>query len=151
MVYDFGEFEGHPFLVLEYVEGRTLAAVAATPGPRAIARTLLWLEQLCAGLDWAHRAGVLHRNIKPANLVVDDVDRLKILDFGVAAMAAGRATRRSESTGTVGDLPPEYIQGAAADRLTDIFSVGAVAYLMLTRREPFPGETAKTVAQRVVA
>jgi serine/threonine-protein kinase len=150
-IYDFGEFEGHPYLVLEYVEGRTLAAVAATPGPRAIARTLLWLEQLCAGLDWAHRAGVLHRNIKPANLVVDDVDRLKILDFGVAAMAAGRATRGSESTGTVGYLPPEYVQGAAADRLTDIFSVGAVAYLMLTRREPFPGETPKTVTQRVVA
>jgi tetratricopeptide (TPR) repeat protein len=149
-IYDFGEFETHPYLVLEYVEGQTLAAAVAASGSHAIVRSLRWLEQLCAGLDSAHRAGTLHRNIKPANLIVDDLDRLKILDFGVTAIAAGH-TRGSESTGTVGYLPPEYIQGGAADRRTDIFSVGAVAYQILTQREPFPGETAPAVRQRVLA
>ncbi len=85
-VYDFGEYESQPFIVMEYVAGETLAALIRRKAPVTIADKLRWMEELCAGAGYAHQMQLVHRDIKPANLMLDRAGRLKILDFGIARM-----------------------------------------------------------------
>ena len=88
-IYDSGEFQGSPFIVMEYVRGETLAEKIKRRAPMSLAQKLKLMVELCAGLAHAHEAGIIHRDIKPANLMVDQQGRLKILDFGIARVAEG--------------------------------------------------------------
>jgi predicted Ser/Thr protein kinase len=149
-VYDIGEFESRPFIVLEYIEGRSLDAVVRDRAPVAIDVRLQWLEELGAGLQFAHDRGIIHRDIKPANLMIDHLGRLRILDFGIARIAGTRSTHMSSMIGTPGYMAPEYVLDLQLDHRADVFAAGAVAYELLTYLPAFPGRTHATIIQKIL-
>jgi predicted Ser/Thr protein kinase len=149
-IYDVGEFEGQPFIAMEYIAGQTLAELIARRVPLPLLRRLELVEELCDGLAYAHRAGIVHRDIKPANLMVNDEGLLKILDFGIARLADAGVTRVGLVVGTPNYMSPEQVQGLPLDHRSDIFAVGLVVYELLSGRQAFTGDSPIAVAQRVV-
>jgi eukaryotic-like serine/threonine-protein kinase len=138
-VFDVGEHDDRPFIAMEYVSGETLAQLL---GRRALGR--VWekldiLEALCAGLHYAHCAEIVHRDIKPANVMLDESGLVKILDFGVARGSGAAITRAGDFVGTLNYMSPEQLAGEHVDRRADIYSVGAVAYELITNQMAFPG------------
>ena len=132
-IYDVGEADDGLFIVMEYVAGRTLADVGKLPAERAVPLAL----QACAGLRHAHDAGLVHRDVKPANLLVGDDGVLKIADFGIAhAAEATRLTEHGTVLGTAAYLSPEQAAGGDVTAATDMYSLGAVVYELLTGRAP---------------
>src|SRR5689334_6992892 len=128
-IYDSGEYEGSPFIVMEYVRGETLSELIKRRSPMSVAQKLKLIAELCAGLAQAHEAGIIHRDIKPANLMVDQQGRLKILDFGIARVAESSKTRVGlpltqidMMIGTPGYMSPEQIEGGEVDHRSDIFA-----------------------------
>ncbi|HEU4691912.1 MAG TPA: protein kinase, partial [Vicinamibacterales bacterium] len=148
-VYDFGEYESQPFIVMEYVAGETLAAFIRRKAPVTIADKLRWMEELCAGAGYAHQMQLVHRDIKPANLMIDRAGRLKILDFGIARML-GLASNTSVMIGTPGYMAPEQITGDPVDHRADQFSIGVVFYELLAYSEAFPGDTLPMITHRIL-
>ena len=138
-VYDYGVDGDRPFIVMEYVDGRTLAEMLRDQVPLSLGQTLRLVQQLCSALDYAHDLGIIHRDIKPANLMVDRNGDLKVLDFGIARIGEEQLTRTGMVLGTLEYMSPEQIDGTAVDRRTDIFSVGAVLYELLSSRRAFRG------------
>lgn len=133
-VYDAGETDGRPFIVMEYVPGSSLAEAGRLPADRVVDVGV----QACAGLQHAHDAGLVHRDVKPANLLVRDDDVLKIVDFGIARAAEStRHTQVGTLLGTATYLAPEQIAGADATAASDVYSLGAVLYELLTGRPPY--------------
>jgi predicted Ser/Thr protein kinase len=148
-VYDFGEYESQPFIVMEYVAGETLAALIRRKAPVTIADKLKWMEDLCAGAGYAHHMQLVHRDIKPANLMLDRAGRLKILDFGIARML-GLASNTSVMIGTPGYMAPEQITGDRVDHRADQFSIGVVFYELLAYSEAFPGDSLPMITHRIL-
>ena len=148
-VYDFGEYNAQPYIVMEYVAGETLAEVIRRRAPVSLGEKLRWIEELTAGVGYAHQMSVIHRDIKPANLIIDRTGRLKILDFGIARML-GIASNTRDMIGTPGYMAPEQILGGAVDRRADLFSIGVVFYELLSYTEAFPGETLPTITHRIL-
>jgi hypothetical protein len=148
-IYDFGEYESEPFIVMEYVAGETLAALIRRKAPVTIGDKLRWMEELCAGAAHAHQMQLVHRDIKPANLIVDRSSRLKILDFGIARML-GLASNTSVMVGTPGYMAPEQITGEPVDHRADQFSIGVVFYELLAYSEAFPGDTLPMITHRIL-
>ncbi len=137
---------------MEYVPGETLAEVIRRKAAVTIAEKLRWIEDLCAGAAYAHQVGVIHRDIKPTNLMIDRAGRLKILDFGIARMLGGTpASNATALIGTPGYMAPEQILGSPVDHRADIFSIGVVAYELLSYTEAFPGETVPAITHRIVS
>jgi serine/threonine-protein kinase len=137
-VYDAGETEGRPFIVMEYVPGATLAQCETLPPHEAVALVL----QACAGLQHAHEAGLVHRDLKPANLLLREDGVLKIADFGIARAAeATRLTQLGTILGTAAYLSPEQAAGEEVTAATDIYSLGAVLYELLTGQLPYRFES----------
>jgi eukaryotic-like serine/threonine-protein kinase len=132
-VYDAGEVVGRPFIVMEYVPGSSLAEAGRLPAERAVELVV----QACTGLQHAHDAGVVHRDVKPANLLVREDGVLKIVDFGIARAAEStRHTQAGTLLGTAAYLAPEQIAGEDATAASDIYSLGAVLYELLAGRPP---------------
>jgi serine/threonine protein kinase len=148
-IYDFGEFESQPYIVMEYVAGETVASLIRRKVPVAFADKLRWMEELCAGAAFAHRMSVVHRDIKPANLMIDRTGRLKILDFGIARIL-GYASNTSFMIGTPGYMAPEQITGDPVDHRADQFSIGVVFYEVLAYTEAFPGDTLPAITHRIL-
>jgi eukaryotic-like serine/threonine-protein kinase len=135
-----------PCLVMELVEGPSLARVLAA-GPLAPARTMDVIGQAAAALDAAHEAGLLHRDIKPPNLLLDQGGRVKVIDFGIAhAVGSAPLTRTGTLVGTADYLAPERAAGAAASPASDLYSLGVVAYECLTGSPPFSGSPLEIAA-----
>jgi serine/threonine protein kinase len=156
-IYDTGEFEDSPFIVMEYVRGETLAELIKRRASLSVSQKLKLMEELCAGLSQAHEAGIIHRDVKPANLMVDQQNHLKILDFGIARVAEGNRTRiglpltaMNMSIGTPGYMSPEQIEGGEVDHRSDIFAVGAVCYELLAYDEAFSGANTGQIESRVM-
>lgn len=149
-VFDFGEQDGEPYLIMEYVEGRTLQTQIANSRSVPLAARLMLLEQLCAGLAYAHARGVIHRDIKPANLMVDGNGTLKICDFGVARLSTS-ASLTSAIVGTLNYMSPEQWAGGPVDHRTDVFAVGVVAYELLTGRRAFSATTIPEIYSQMIA
>jgi serine/threonine protein kinase len=156
-IYDTGEFDDSPFIVMEYIRGETLAEMIKRRAPLSVSQKLKLMEDLCAGLAQAHEAGIIHRDIKPANLMVDQQGRLKILDFGIARVVESSKTRVSMpltqvnvSIGTPGYMSPEQIEGGEIDHRSDIFAVGAVCYELLSYSEAFTGNNTRQIESRVM-
>lgn len=164
-VLDFGtDPDGTLYLVMEYLEGRNLAEVIRTEGPLAPARSVPILSQVLSALSAAHAAGVVHRDVKPDNIMLvseeidDDEDgpktrlRAKLCDFGVAEIqgvaADSRLTMSGFVVGTPDYLAPEQARGAEVDGRADLYSVGVMLFEMLTGRTPFDGDTAITVMHK---
>jgi eukaryotic-like serine/threonine-protein kinase len=149
-IYDFGEHEGAPFIVMEYVEGTTLAEHIKQNIPLTLARKLELLEELAAGLEYAHKKGVVHRDVKPANVMVDREGILRILDFGIARVTDSGLTQTGMIMGTPNYMSPEQVEGKASDRRSDIFAAGLVMYELLSYHQAFPGDTMHQVMDAIV-
>ncbi len=142
-VYDAGETEGSPYIVMEYVPGDTVAQRGKLSHAEAVPLAL----QACAGLQHAHNAGLVHRDVKPANLLVREDDVLKIADFGIArATELTRLTQHGTVLGTAAYLSPEQAAGEEVTTATDIYSLGAVVYELLTGRAPYEFESLAELA-----
>jgi serine/threonine protein kinase len=142
-VYDAGETEGSPYIVMEYVPGDTIAQRGKLSYRDAVPLAL----QACAGLQHAHAAGLVHRDVKPANLLVREDDVLKIADFGIARAAElTRLTQQGTVLGTAAYLSPEQAAGEEVTAATDIYSLGAVVYELLTGRAPYEFESLAELA-----
>jgi len=148
-VYDFGEYDSQPFIVMEYVAGETLAGFIRRKTPVTLADKVRWMEELCAGAGYAHQMQLVHRDIKPANLMIDRSGRLKILDFGIARML-GLASNTSVMIGTPGYMAPEQITGDPVDHRADQFAIGVVFYELLAGTEAFPGDTLPMITHRIL-
>jgi serine/threonine protein kinase len=137
-VFDVGESDGRPFIVMEYVEGDTLADELGRHGPLPPDRAVELALQICSGLAAAHASGLVHRDVKPRNLLLRPDGVLKIADFGIARAAEStRLTEIGTILGTAAYLAPEQAQGLEATPAADLYSVGAVLYELLTGRVPY--------------
>jgi eukaryotic-like serine/threonine-protein kinase len=144
-IYDAGETDGALFIVMEYVRGRTLAQVGTLTADEAVPLVL----QACAGLQHAHAAGLIHRDVKPANLLLREDGVLKIADFGIAlATEATRVTQLGTVLGTAGYLSPEQAVGEDVTAAADVYSLGAVLYELLTGRPPYVFESLADLAAK---
>ncbi|HET8759106.1 MAG TPA: serine/threonine-protein kinase, partial [Solirubrobacteraceae bacterium] len=140
-IYDVGEHDGRTFMVMELMRGGTVAD--RLKAGRAIAddTALRWLREAASALDAAHAAGVVHRDIKPGNLLLDDNDRLAIADFGIARLAMeDQLTATGQVLGTASYISPEQAVGEAATPASDRYALGVVAYELLTGSKPFQAE-----------
>lgn len=150
-VYDVGQDGDVHYLVMEYVEGTNLKAIITREAPLPIARAVDLAAQVALGLHAAHRAGLIHRDIKPQNIIVTPDGRAHISDFGVAKSPLSTAlTETGVAFGTVDYLSPEQAQGRPATPLSDVYALGVVLYEMLTGRLPFTGDSALAVAMKHV-
>ncbi len=146
-VYDAGEAEGRPFIVMEYVPGSSLAEAGRLEADRVVALGV----QACAGLQHAHESGLVHRDVKPANLLVRDDGVLKIVDFGIARAAEStRHTQAGTLLGTAAYLAPEQLAGRDATPASDVYSLGAVLYELLTGRTPYAFSSLAELAAKQV-
>jgi serine/threonine-protein kinase len=146
-VYDQGFDARHPFLVMELVEGGTLRELLTERGPMPPHAVAAVLRPVLGGLAAAHRAGLVHRDVKPENVLISDEGDVKIVDFGlVRAVAAAGITSTSVILGTAAYLSPEQVRDGNASPRSDVYAVGIVAYELLTGQTPFTGDSALTVA-----
>ena len=145
-VYDIAEGDGLLFLSMEYFEGMTLGAVLERRRLLPLAEALPMLAQICQALDAAHAAGVVHRDLKPQNVLVNERKELRVIDFGIAkAMYLEGLTATGLILGTPHYMAPEQIRGLPVDPRADIYSLGAMAYHMLCGKPPFVGDSPITV------
>jgi serine/threonine protein kinase/tetratricopeptide (TPR) repeat protein len=150
-IYDVGGDEaGEPYIAMEYVDGCDLDDLIQREHPLAQSRVLGLFVQLCSALDYAHDAGVVHRDIKPGNIMVTHGERVKVVDFGIAKMDSSNLTQAGMVMGTPSYMSPEQIMGKPLDRRSDIFSLGVVLYETLTGEKPFSGEHWTTVSFKIV-
>src|SRR5581483_523341 len=141
-IYDVGEHDARPFIVMEYLAGGSLEQRLAAEGAQPPRLALEWLEQAANALDAAHRNGVVHRDVKPANLLLDRNGRVHVADFGIARAAGLQSLTQSGTVlGTASYLSPEQAQGEQTSAASDIYSLGVVAFELLTGRRPFEGTT----------
>jgi serine/threonine protein kinase len=140
-IYELGEFEGNPYIAMEYVGGESLEKILRAGIKPSLLETLATVEQLCSGIGYAHQNGVLHRDVKPANLIVQPDGRVKIVDFGIARLAdhKARLTRTDSLIGTFHYIAPERLKGEVSDGRSDIWSAGVILYQMITGHVPFDG------------
>jgi eukaryotic-like serine/threonine-protein kinase len=148
-VHDVGEADGRPFMVMEYIEGGTLADLLLGGRPLPLADAAGIVVQVCAALDYAHRHGVVHRDIKPRNILVGP-GVTKVTDFGTARIPGASHTQTGTMLGTPAYMSPEMVRGQAADPRSDLFSLGVVLYETLTGVNPFNAADLAAVLYRIV-
>lgn len=149
-IYDFVEEEGHLYMVMELLEGQDLKELIKSGSPLTMEQILTIMEQIADGLGFAHSRGVIHRDLKPANIHVSKNGQVKILDFGLVHEASSDMTKTGQVMGTPNYMSPEQVQGLRVDPRSDIFSLGAVFYELLTRKKPFSADSIHATMFKVV-
>ncbi|MGI9064367.1 MAG: Stk1 family PASTA domain-containing Ser/Thr kinase [Pseudonocardiaceae bacterium] len=155
-VYDTGEttteYGPLPYIVMEYVDGRTLRDIVQTEGPMGSQRAMETMADVCAALDFSHRAGIIHRDVKPANIMITTAGAVKVMDFGIARALAdgGGITQTAAVIGTAQYLSPEQARGEQVDGRSDVYAAGCVFYELLTGSPPFTGDSPVAVAYQHV-
>ena len=156
-VYDTGEAQTEygplPYIVMEYVNGRTLRDIVKTEGPMPQKRAMEVMADVCAALDFSHRHGIVHRDVKPANVMITNHGAVKVMDFGIArAMHDGQAamTQTAAVIGTAQYLSPEQARGEGVDARSDVYAAGCVLYELITGEPPFTGDSPVAVAYQHV-
>jgi TolB-like protein/predicted Ser/Thr protein kinase/Tfp pilus assembly protein PilF len=140
-IYEVSEFNGRPFFAMEHVEGQPLSELIKQ-GDCLLDKVIDLSLQICEGLQEAHKAGITHRDVKPANILVNQSGRAKLVDFGLASVAgADKLTKEGSTLGTIGYMSPEQVQGKPTDHRSDLFSFGVVLYELVSCKSPFKAET----------
>src|SRR5213078_561365 len=147
-IYDRGEAEGTYYIAMEYLDGRSLKELIVARGPAPVNVAIDYARQILAAIRFAHRHGIVHRDIKPHNVLVDAEGRLKVTDFGIARAGASQMTEAGSIIGTAQYLSPEQAKGAPVDQTSDLYSVGVVLYELLTGVVPFTGDTPVEIAMK---
>ena len=151
IVYDLGEQDGFPYIVMEYLSGEPLDRLIQSGKPQTLAFKLQIIEQVCYALGYAHRNDVIHRDVKPANVIVQSDGGVKLLDFGIARQEKtdGHLTRTGHVIGTLQYMAPERLKNATFDGRSDIFSVGVMMFQLLTGQLPFSGDY--SIVQKILS
>lgn len=139
-IYELAESGGAPFIAMEYLEGESLDKLIARKPALAVGSKVGYVTQICRALDYAHRHGVIHRDVKPANVVLTRDGVVKVVDFGIARLGDSSKTQTGTLVGTLAYLSPERVRGEHADAHGDIWAVGVVLYELLAYQRPFDGE-----------
>src|SRR5437588_6475479 len=147
-IYDRGEAEGTYYIAMEHLDGRSLKELIVARGPAPVNVSIDYARQVLAAIRFAHRHGIVHRDIKPHNVLVDAEGRLKVTDFGIARAGASQMTEAGSIIGTAQYLSPEQAKGAPVDQTSDLYSVGVVLYELLTGVVPFSGDTPVEIAMK---
>ena len=147
-IYDRGEADGIPYIAMEVIEGRSLKELILTRGPLPLATAIDYTHQILDALRFAHRNGIIHRDIKPHNILLGAENRAKVTDFGIARAGASQMTEVGSIMGTAQYLSPEQARGAPVTAASDLYSVGIVLYEMLTGQVPFSGDSAIEIAMK---
>ena len=149
-IFEYGEYDGQPFLAMEYIAGETLGAIIRRRDPLPLGRKLQMLDEICAGMACAHRARVVHRDLKPDNIMVDaESGLLKVVDFGVARSEQTNVSRFTQGIGTPNYMAPEQFMGDT-DHRSDIYAIGAVGYELVAYRQAIEGDSAFSVIGKIV-
>jgi serine/threonine protein kinase/cytochrome c-type biogenesis protein CcmH/NrfG len=148
-MYDLGEEQGTHYITMEYVSGEDLKSTILRVGQLSLGKTVSTIKQVCEGLAEAHRLGVVHRDLKPQNIMIDKEGNAKIMDFGIArSLKAKGITGAGVMIGTPEYMSPEQVEGKEADQRADIYALGVILYEMLTGHVPFEGDTPFSVAYK---
>src|SRR5438445_636117 len=139
-IYELAESGGAPFIAMEYLEGESLEKIIARKPALPLATKLGYVIQTCRALDYANRRGLIHRDVKPANIVVTRDGMVKVVDFGIARLGHTSNTQTGMLLGTLAYMSPEQVRGLPADARCDIWAMGVVLYELITYQRPFTGE-----------
>jgi tetratricopeptide (TPR) repeat protein len=150
VVYDVGEDEGRPYIVMEYLTGSDLAGLIEGREPIPFLQKLDYAIQICRGLSYSHAHEIVHRDIKPQNIRIVGSGKVKIMDFGIARSLTSTLTTTGAVIGTPYYMSPEQIQGRHVDKRSDIFSFGVLFYELLTGKKPFTGDVPTAVMFKIV-
>ncbi len=149
-IYEYGEDAGRAFIAMEYVEGRALADLLKEKHPFSLAEIQTIVTGVLAALEYSHRMGVIHRDVKPGNIMIDGTGTVKVMDFGIARIESSELTRTGTILGTPGYMSPEQLLGETVDLRSDLYSAGVVLYEMLTGERAFTGSSFASVIYKVV-
>jgi serine/threonine-protein kinase len=150
-LYDVGETDdGIPFLAMEYVPGASLAELLKAGRRFSLDQSMWLLAQLASAIDYAHRRDIIHRDIKPSNILVGKGEEAKVADFGVAKLLGAEFTRSQTRFGTPGYMSPEQVLGTGLTGKSDVFSLGVVAFELLSGITPFPGGDPHSILYKIV-
>ncbi len=151
-VHDVGEDQASEtsFIAMEYVEGKNLKQLLAEKTPFTFERVAEIIGQVAEALDYAHRRGIVHRDVKPANIIITPENQVKITDFGIAKTEKSNLTSTGQFLGTPNYMSPEQVTGDAVDGRSDLFSLGVVLYELLTRKKPFTADNLTSISYKIV-
>jgi serine/threonine-protein kinase len=150
-LYDFCEVAGQPCIIMEYVDGQTISErISAYRAPLPLSETVYVFEKVCEAIDYIHRHGVIHRDIKSNNIKISSQGQVKLLDFGIAkGQTSQQLTQVGSVIGTLQYLAPELVRGGTADARGDIWALGVLLYEMVTGRTPFDADTVGDLCDRI--
>ena len=150
MVFDLGEYEGHPYIAMEFVEGESLQSMITRQAPIPLAAKLKLAEQVCLGLDHAHKNGIVHRDIKPGNILVKNDGTAKIVDFGIVHLESTTLTKTGMFMGTIQYASPEQLNEGRVDARSDLWSVTCVIYELLAYKKPFEASNFGAILSKIL-
>ncbi len=146
-MYDLGDVDGSPYITMEYVTGEDLRGMIKMTGQLSVGRAISIAKQVCEGLAEAHRLGVVHRDLKPRNVMIDKEGNARIMDFGIArSIKVKGITKAGSLVGTPEYMSPEQVKGQKVDQRSDIYSLGIILFEMMTGQVPFEGDTSLSIA-----
>ncbi len=149
-VYEYGEDEGTVFIAMEFVQGRELKEILDSNEKLQLSTSISLITQLLDALAYSHNHGVVHRDIKPGNIIILADGRIKVTDFGIAKIESSTLTQFGDVLGTPSYMSPEQFSGQPVDRRSDLFSAGVILYHLLTGEKPFPGNSMTAIMHRVM-